>query len=141
MSSAEAKALVTSAVQSRQNELVAHAASGNVKAAETFLHADFVSIDAAGHSNSRDQELANIRSGKLKLQSGVVEKLEVHPIGNGLAIATGVARATGTFDGKSISGTYTFNQVWSVGSSSGEASPARAGSTLMACINTSFKAE
>jgi hypothetical protein len=134
--SALQRMLVVHAVTTKHEELIRHTLVGDAKRVATVFHPDFIAVDSDGNRTTAEQELASLNSGRLKLESNVVEKFEVHPFGR-LAVATGVARTKGTYDGKDISGTYSFHQLWAVNSASPFADISRDMSIVMS-FNGSF---
>lgn len=129
--SAVQREVMTFTVKTKHEELIRAASLGDADRAAAVLHSDFISINTDGTITTRAQELANINPNKSAIELNVIEKFEVHPIGSNMAIATGVARTKGTFEGKDVSGTYTFRQVWATNSPM----------MMMACFNGTFARE
>lgn len=128
--------LVVHTVNTKHEELLRHTLAGDAKslAAASLFHPDFIAVDTQGNQTTAKEELDNITSGRLKLESNVIEKYNIYPFGPQLAIASGVAHAKGTFDGKDISGTYRFFQLWAVSSPS-QFSATSTEMTLVASVN------
>lgn len=134
--------LVVHAVTTKHSDLIKHTLSGNIQQIESLLHPDFVAVDSSGNKTTRDQELATVKSGKLKIESNEITNLQVHPFGPNLAIVTGVAHTKGTFEGKSISGTYHFHQLWATNPAGGGITKAATASSMamVASFNGAFTA-
>lgn len=131
--------IVVHTVTSKHSQLIKSTLAGDEKSAAAMFHPDFIAVDVEGNKSTAAEELENLRSGRLKIESNEIEKYEVHPFGPHLAIATGVARTKGTFDGKDISGTYRFHQLWAVNSTS-QFGAVSSDMSMVASFNGSFEA-
>lgn len=110
--SALQRALIVQTVTTKHTQLIRATMAGDIKSIEPLLHPNFMGVDSFGNMTTREQEMAQVASGKLKLISNEISDYHVFPFGPTMAMATGVARVKGTFEGKNISGTYNFHQVW-----------------------------
>lgn len=110
--------LVVHTVKAKHEELIRQTLSGNATLLPRLFHPDFICVGTQGNITTAKEEMENLTNSRLKLESNTVEKYDVYPFGSQMAIAVGVARTKGTYDGKDISGTYKFFQLWVVSSPS-----------------------
>jgi hypothetical protein len=110
--------LVVHTVKAKHEDLIKHTLSGDARSLPGMFHPDFICVDIQGNVSTAKEQMENLTASRLKLESNTVEKYDVYPFGSQFAIAVGVARTQGTYDGKDISGTYKFFQLWAVSSPS-----------------------
>jgi hypothetical protein len=110
--------LVVHTVKAKHEELIKHTLAGDARSLPGIYHPDFICVDTQGNVSTAKEEMENLNTSRVKIESNTVEKYDVYPFGSQFAIAVGVARTQGTYDGKDISGTYKFFQLWAVSSPS-----------------------
>jgi hypothetical protein len=76
-----------------------------------FLTANFLFVGAGGVLQTRDEHLADFDSGKLKVNSVVIEGATVK-VHDRSAVVSSRVTIKGTFDGHDISGPYQFTDTW-----------------------------
>lgn len=78
---------------------------------EQYTASDYVSINPAGVLSTREQTLARMKSGNVKLDSIDVEQEEVHDYGD-VAVITGRERVRGSYKGQAFDHTARYSRVW-----------------------------
>ena len=78
---------------------------------EQYTASDYVSINPAGVLSTREQTLARMKSGNVKLASIDVEQEEVHDYGD-VAVITGRERVRGSYKGQAFDHTARYSRVW-----------------------------
>jgi ketosteroid isomerase-like protein len=84
---------------------------GDAEALEALLSEDLVFTDEDGRSVTRDEEVAEFRSRRLRLEVVEVEDLQVRMLGD-CAVACLRVRMAGMHDGHSVAGHYAFTRIW-----------------------------
>jgi ketosteroid isomerase-like protein len=84
---------------------------GDAAVLEELLSVELVITDEDGRSVSRDEEVAELRSHRLRLEVMEVEDLQVRLLGE-CAIAWSRVRMLGTHEGQPVSGHYAITRVW-----------------------------
>ena len=76
------------------------------------LYADeYLYTDSDGVVRNKTQDIADVTSGRAKIASFLLDDLKVHVYGE-TAVVTGRNTLKGTFEGKDISGSYRFTDVF-----------------------------
>jgi ketosteroid isomerase-like protein len=86
-------------------------AKGDASAVEKYEASDILNTDPTGRVTDRAQDVQEVKSGDLKLQSLQLGDMQVHTYGN-TAVVTGLGNLKGSFKGQDISGTYRFTDTW-----------------------------
>lgn len=81
-------------------------------AIENILSADYMYTSSEGALNTREQEIARFKSGKIKIESAELTEQKVRIIGNGGAIETGRFHVKGTNDGKPFDEVERYTTTW-----------------------------
>ena len=84
---------------------------GDAAALEALLSEDLVFTDEDGRSVTRDEEVAEFRSRRLRLDLIEVEDLQVRMLGD-CAVTCLRVRMAGTHGGQGVAGHYAFTRVW-----------------------------
>jgi len=84
---------------------------GDWSAVEAFLGEDLVFTDSDGVLSGKSDQVAEIKSGYLKLESIEVSNVRVQDLGN-VAVVTGRLLEKGRYKGSDASGVYRFTDVW-----------------------------
>lgn len=85
--------------------------AGDIKALELIFADEFVYTSTSGEVVNRAQQLEVIKSGGLKIASGISEDVEVRLYGD-IAIVTGRFVARGEFKGKGFDSIERYTSVW-----------------------------
>ncbi len=83
----------------------------NVAAIDALLADDYMAITPSGTLQTRDQELANLRSGQTHLNSLNISDRKVRFYGS-TALVTSLAQVEGTSGERDISGSYRYSHVY-----------------------------
>ena len=98
-------------IQDAEARLRSAMLEGDAEALEDLLSVELVITDEEGRSVSRDEEVAELRSRRLRLDVMEVEDLQIRPLGEA-AIAWSRVRMHGTHEGQPVSGHYAVTRVW-----------------------------
>jgi ketosteroid isomerase-like protein len=85
--------------------------SGNVTAMDALLAPDYMAITANGTLQSKDETLANMRSGTLRIKSIEISDRKVRFYGT-TALVTSRAEVTGTTAEGDLNGSYRYTRVY-----------------------------
>jgi ketosteroid isomerase-like protein len=85
--------------------------TGNAAAMDSLLAADYIAITPNGTMHSREEELANLRSGAVHLTAMEVSDRRVRFYGK-TALVTCKTEVTGTTPGGEASGSYRYTHVY-----------------------------
>jgi ketosteroid isomerase-like protein len=85
--------------------------SGNVPAMDALLASDFMAITPDGTLQSKDETLASLRSGTLRIKSLEVSDRKVRFYGS-TALVTSRAEITGTNPAGDMTGSYRYTRVY-----------------------------
>jgi len=85
--------------------------AGDVEGLDRILAEEYTCTGSSGDSWTKEQELADLRSGDLKLTSAVGEDLKVRVYGD-MGVNTGIFVEKGQYKGRDISGKYAFTDTW-----------------------------
>jgi hypothetical protein len=112
MSAAE-KAQATPLLKNLSNDLLRIAVTRDPKVLERVMAPDVMIVDPHGKIFNLKQEMDLLKSGqfKAKIAEMKADDLQVKYYGR-TAVVTGRSTVKGTFQGKSISGTYRFTQIF-----------------------------
>lgn len=77
----------------------------------TLLDDNYMSVDFDGKTHTKEQRVAEWKAQKFKASSVAVRDHKVRTFGD-TAIATGIASVKAIYNGKDISGEYSFTQVF-----------------------------
>ncbi len=86
-------------------------AKGDAAAINKYEASDIIDTDPNGRVTDRAQDVKDVQTGDLKLQSLQLGDMQVHTYGS-TAVVTGLGNLKGSFKGKDISGTYRFTDTW-----------------------------
>ena len=81
-------------------------------AIENVLSADYMYTSSEGSLNTREQEIARFKSGKIKIDSAELTEQKVRIIGNAGAIETGKFHVKGKNDGKAFDEVERYTTTW-----------------------------
>lgn len=84
----------------------------DVAAIEKVLAENYMYTSSEGSLNTREQEMARLKSGKIKIDVAELTEQKVRIIGNSGAIETGKFHVTGTSDGKAFDETERYTSTW-----------------------------
>jgi ketosteroid isomerase-like protein len=85
--------------------------TSNATLMETLLADDYVAISASGTLQTKEQSLANMRSGKVRISSIEVSDRKVRFYG-ATALVTSRSEVTGTTEEGDVSGNYLYTRVY-----------------------------
>lgn len=83
----------------------------DLDAATRMLADSYYAVTPDGNTVNKTEFLADLKSGKLKLETNKLDDMKVHLANADLAIITYRSTDKGTFDGKDISGQYRWLDV------------------------------
>jgi ketosteroid isomerase-like protein len=81
-------------------------------AAARMLADTFYAVNPDGSTQGKDQFLADLKSGKFKLESNQLDDMKVHAAGADLAIVTYRSTDKGSYEGHDLSGQYRWLDVF-----------------------------
>lgn len=84
---------------------------GDWKAAETIMADDLVFTDAEATVSGKSDQIAEIKSGDLRLESIEMSEVKVQDLGN-VGVVTGKLVEKGRDKNVDVSGVYRFTDVW-----------------------------
>ena len=84
---------------------------GDTTFEEQYTASEYVSINPAGALSTREQILARMRSGDLKLDAIDVDQEEVHIYGD-VAVIAGREHVRGSYKGHTFDNTARYSRVW-----------------------------
>ncbi len=84
---------------------------GEWKTVETLMAEDLVFTDADGTVSGKSDQIGEIKSGHMKLESIEMSEVKVQDLGNA-AVVTGRLVEKGHYKGADASGVYRFTDVW-----------------------------
>jgi ketosteroid isomerase-like protein len=99
------------AVMRIERELLNAVLKGDASANERYLAGTYVFTGPDGSVEHKEQAIADLKSGDLKLKSASLDEAKVQVYGN-TAVVTYSSRDKGTFKGKDISGTTRWTDVF-----------------------------
>lgn len=99
------------AVMSIEKEMLDAVLKGDSSAAERHLGDDYISTDPEGSVLDRNQSIADIKSGDLKLQAATLDGAKVQVYGDTAIVTYGILDK-GTYKGKDISGKTRWTDVF-----------------------------
>jgi hypothetical protein len=83
----------------------------DLDAATRMLADSYYAVTPDGGTVSKSQFLADLKSGKFKLETNALDDLKVHFVNSDLAVITYRSNDKGSFDGHDISGQYRWLDV------------------------------
>ena len=99
------------AVMKMEQEMSATLTKPDADAAAKMLADNFYAVNPDGSTQGKSQFLADLKSGKLKLESNQLDEMKVHAASADLAIVTYRSTDKGTYDGHDLSGQYRWLDV------------------------------
>jgi ketosteroid isomerase-like protein len=84
---------------------------GDLSILEKYLADDHTAIRANGKVYTKAQEIENVKSGVVKIETDDVRERKIRAYGN-TAVVDGLTSATGVSGGKPFSGDFRFTRVW-----------------------------
>ena len=102
---------VEEALRALESRLDAARVSGDVALFDEVLGAEFQTTSPVGAVNEREQMLADVRSGNLKVRSSESTDITVQSYGT-TAIVRGKANLKAAFQGHDISGVYAYTHLY-----------------------------
>lgn len=86
-------------------------ARADVTALREMITENYVFTDATGRMSGRDEVIAGIASGRIRITSQTTRDVRIDVFG-GAAIETGLLTSVAVRDGRNSGGTYRFTRVW-----------------------------
>ena len=108
---AQAPGAVEKELTDLENRWAEAIAKGDVATLERLYADEYMAIDPAGATFTKDQDIANVKSGNFKLASFKIDELKVRVHGD-VAVVTSRNTIKGTYMGKDASGAYRGTDVF-----------------------------
>jgi len=108
---AQAPGAVEKELTDLENRWAEAIAKGDVTALERLYADEYMAIDPAGATLTKEQDIANVKSGNFKLASFKIDELKVRVHGE-VAVVTSRNTIKGTYMGKDASGAYRGTDVF-----------------------------
>lgn len=102
---------VEKAVTKLEQEMSTALTKGDADTVAKTLADNFFAISPDGSTQTRAEFVADLKAGKLKLESNKLEDMKVHAAGADMAVVTYRSTDKGTYDGEDISGQYRWIDV------------------------------
>jgi ketosteroid isomerase-like protein len=102
---------VEQAIMRLEREWMAAAIKRDASVYERIEADDFVFIDAEGVAYTKAEDIADLKSGALVMQSANIDEMNVRVYGNA-AVVTGRRTLKGKYKGKDLSSQYRFTDVF-----------------------------
>ena len=103
---------VEKAVTKIEQEMSTALTKGDADTAAKMLADNFFAVSPDGSTQTRAQFVADLKAGKLKLESNKLDDMKVHAAGADMAVVTYRSTDKGTYDGEDISGQYRWVDVF-----------------------------
>jgi ketosteroid isomerase-like protein len=84
---------------------------GDWRAVEALMGEDLVFTDSDGTLSGKSEQVSEVKSGYLKLESIEMSEVRVQDLGN-VAVVTGKLVEKGRYKGADVGGVYRFTDVW-----------------------------
>jgi ketosteroid isomerase-like protein len=99
------------AIMKMEQEMSAALTKPDVDTAAKMLADNFYAVNPDGSTQGKSQFLADLKSGKFKLESNKLDEMKVHAASADLAIVTYRSTDKGSYDGHDLSGQYRWLDV------------------------------
>ena len=103
---------VEKALTKIEQEMSAALIKGDADTAGKMLADNFFAISPDGSTQSKTEFLADLKGGKLKLETNKLDDMKVHLAGADMAVVTYRSTDKGSYDGEDISGQYRWLDVF-----------------------------
>src|SRR5437764_8249377 len=103
---------VGKAIMKTEHDMSAALTKPDADAAAKMLADNFYAVNPDGTTQGKAQFLADLKSGKFKLESNQLEEMKVHAADADLAIVTYRSTDKGSYDGHDLSGQYRWLDVF-----------------------------
>jgi len=103
---------VEKAITKIENDMSAALTKSDADTAAKFLADTFYAVNPDGSTQGKAQFVADLKSGKFKLESNQLDDMKVHVATADLAIATYRSTDKGSYDGHDLSGQYRWLDVF-----------------------------
>jgi len=103
---------VEKAITKIENDMSAALTKSDADTAAKFLADTFYAVNPDGSNQGKAQFVADLKSGKFKLESNQLDDMKVHVATADLAIATYRSTDKGSYDGHDLSGQYRWLDVF-----------------------------
>ena len=102
---------VEKAVMKMEQDMSAALTKPDVEAAAKMLADSFYAVNPDGTTQGKTEFLADLKSGKFKLESNKLDDMKVHAANADIAIVTYRSTDKGSYDGHDLSGQYRWLDV------------------------------
>ena len=100
------------AITKIEQEMSTALTKGDADTAAKMLADTFYAVAPDGTTQTKTEFLADMKSGKFKLESNKLDEMKVHAAGADMAVVTYRSTDKGTYDGEDISGQYRWLDVF-----------------------------
>ena len=103
---------VEKAVTKIEQDMSTALTKGDADTAAKMLADTFLAVSPDGSTQSKAELVADVKAGKLKLESNKLDDMKVHAAGADMAVVTYRSTDKGTYEGEDISGHYRWIDVF-----------------------------